>query len=317
MILFCGIPSEPPLAGAIAAANALGVEHVVFNQRHAHHCDVVLDVGDGRATGALWMWEREYSLEHFQGVYTRFMESASLPENRPAGRRAPDALLVEKSAFLHDVLNEWLEVAPCTVVNRTSAMGSNVSKPYQAQLIGREGFRTPETLVTNEPAEVREFARRHGRVIYKSTSSIRSIVRELAPDVPDADLARVRDLPTQFQQFVGGGNMRVHVVGDAVFATEIATAAIDYRYARREALDVAMSATVLPADIAERCVRLARRLALPFCGIDLKRTAQGEYYCFEVNPSPAYSYYEDHTGQPIARALVRYLAGLDPSAAES
>jgi hypothetical protein len=28
-----------------------------------------------------------------------------------------------------------------------------------------------------------------------------------------------------------------------------------------------------------------------------------------VNPMPGFSYYESHTGQPIARALVRYLAG--------
>jgi hypothetical protein len=28
-----------------------------------------------------------------------------------------------------------------------------------------------------------------------------------------------------------------------------------------------------------------------------------------VNPSPAFSYYEAHTGQPIAQAIARYLAG--------
>ena len=32
-------------------------------------------------------------------------------------------------------------------------------------------------------------------------------------------------------------------------------------------------------------------------------------YCFEVNPSPAFSYDEAHTGQPIAQAIARYLAG--------
>jgi hypothetical protein len=32
-------------------------------------------------------------------------------------------------------------------------------------------------------------------------------------------------------------------------------------------------------------------------------------FCFEVNPSPGYSYFEANTGQPIARAVARYLAG--------
>ncbi|MFJ7248824.1 hypothetical protein ACIQWA_29930 [Kitasatospora sp. NPDC098652] len=34
----------------------------------------------------------------------------------------------------------------------------------------------------------------------------------------------------------------------------------------------------------------------------------GEVYCFEVNPCPAFTYYESHTGQPIARAVARALA---------
>jgi hypothetical protein len=37
-------------------------------------------------------------------------------------------------------------------------------------------------------------------------------------------------------------------------------------------------------------------------------TPNGDAYCLEVNPSPAFSYYEDSTGQPIAAALAAYLA---------
>jgi hypothetical protein len=34
----------------------------------------------------------------------------------------------------------------------------------------------------------------------------------------------------------------------------------------------------------------------------------GEVFCFEVNPCPAFSFYESNTGQPIAASLARYLA---------
>ena len=44
--------------------------------------------------------------------------------------------------------------------------------------------------------------------------------------------------------------------------------------------------------------------------IDLKITPEGQVYCLEVNPCPAFSYYEIHTEQPIARAVARYLAGI-------
>jgi glutathione synthase/RimK-type ligase-like ATP-grasp enzyme len=311
VILLCGIPSESPLAYTIAAAKALGVEHVVYNQRHAQHTELSLDVRDGRATGALWAWERSFPLERFTGVYARLLDSTELPETRPcgAGGRAPDARLVEHSAFLHAALNEWMEVTPCPVLNRTSAMASNGSKPYQAQRIAEVGLATPDTLVTNDAGSLRAFARHHGRVIYKSTSGVRSIVRELGADLGDDALARLRHLPTQFQQYIGGTNVRVHVVGPAVFATEVRTTAIDYRYAGRDELEVTMAATTLPGEVADRCRALATLLDLPLCGIDLKRADDGVHYCFEVNPSPAYSYYQDHTGQPIADAIVRFLAG--------
>lgn len=60
--------------------------------------------------------------------------------------------------------------------------------------------------------------------------------------------------------------------------------------------------------LAERCLRLAHALGLAVAGIDLKLTPDQQVYCFEVNPSPAFSYYEAHTGQPIAQAIARYLA---------
>jgi glutathione synthase/RimK-type ligase-like ATP-grasp enzyme len=187
-------------------------------------------------------------------------------------------------------------------------MASNASKPHQAQLIEACGLRTPPTLVTNDPDAVRAFARRHRRLVYKSTSSMRSIVRELRGSAA-AGIERVRNLPTQFQAFVPGTDVRVHVAGSAVFAAEIASDVTDYRYAAQEGRAVTMAPLELPADLRERCLALSAALELPLCGIDLRRTPEGEWVCFEVNPSPAYSWYEERTGQPIARALVAYLSG--------
>jgi RimK-like ATP-grasp domain len=308
MILFCGIPSELPLALAIAAAEAAELPYVVFNQLEASFSDLLLEQRDGRWSGTLWVQETAWPLEDFTGVYTRAIDYGSLPANRAQARRQPDPQAVAHSAFLHSALADWIELAECRVLNKTEAMASNGSKPYQAQWIQRAGFLTPPTLVTNEPAEALDFARRHGRVIYKSTSSIRSIVREFDPRRCD-ELSRLHSLPTQFQARISGTNIRVHVVGQELFATEIASTAVDYRYAHRDGEQVEMRVVELPDDTAARCVRLSQALRLPFCGIDIMRTPADQYYCFEVNPSPAYSYYEQETGQPIARAVVDFLAG--------
>ncbi|MGH8914072.1 MAG: ATP-grasp domain-containing protein, partial [Acidimicrobiia bacterium] len=61
--------------------------------------------------------------------------------------------------------------------------------------------------------------------------------------------------------------------------------------------------------VERRAVALAADLGLPVAGIDLMIDEDGDVYCLEVNPSPAFSYYEQNTGQPIAMAIARYLSG--------
>ena len=59
--------------------------------------------------------------------------------------------------------------------------------------------------------------------------AVRSIVREFRPE-DESRLGMLAHLPTQFQAFIEGTNIRVHVVGNEVFATEIECDAVDYRY---------------------------------------------------------------------------------------
>lgn len=309
MILLAGIPSEPPIALAVASAESMGIPYLLLNQRSFSHDEFELVYRDGRCSGAFAVAGRSYPLDCFAGVYLRTIDAASLPELKRAARASDGALLTTRAHAWADMLTQWTEVAPQRVANRLSATLSNYSKPYQLQSIRKAGFAIPETLVTNEPQRVIAFRARHRRIIYKSTSAVRSIVRVL-DDAALARLEQIRALPTQFQQCIEGDNVRVHVVGNAIFAIRIVSQAIDYRYAGRDGLDVDMVPHTLPEPEAERCRALSKRLRLPFCGIDLMLQRDGTYVCFEVNPSPAYSYYQDMTGMPIADALVGYLAGI-------
>ncbi len=307
MILICGIPSERPLALAAEAAARLLIPTVKLNQREIRRWHLNLELTCDGPSGELRGPDGSWPLEAFAGVYSRLVDPPSLPEVRSGGDGVANGDL-ECAQALHDGLLAWLELAPCRVANRSGPMTSNLSKPYQAQLIQRCGFEVPSTLITNDPADVRLYVREHRRVVYKSISSVRSIVRELRP--PSAsELARLRNLPTQFQERVPGTDVRVHVIGAEVIATAVRSEATDYRYAGRDGKAVELEATEVPDDVRSRCLALSAQLSLPFCGIDLRRADDGRWYCFEVNPSPAYSFYEEQTGQPISRALVGYLIG--------
>jgi glutathione synthase/RimK-type ligase-like ATP-grasp enzyme len=246
------------------------------------------------------MGNQVYPLESFQSVFIRMMDDRCLPELEGEPDDSPQRV---QCRGLHEALTRWMEIAPQRVINRVGAMASNISKPYQTQLIRKHAFLIPETLITNDPELVREFHSRHGKLIYKSISAARSIVQTLS----ESDFERIQQIrwcPTQFQKFIEGTNLRVHVVGEHVFATAVHTEATDYRYAAQQSRkDAELREVELSDELAQQCINLTTALGLVFSGIDLKVTPSDEVFCFEVNPSPAFSYYESHTGQPISAAV--------------
>jgi glutathione synthase/RimK-type ligase-like ATP-grasp enzyme len=303
MILFAGIPSEAPMAKAITEAEARGIPFQIFNPRRSAGCDVRFVAQGGNVMPAIWLGGEAIELNACSGIYARTVEPSTLPEMRRAADRH-DHELSSKIETVCLMFEEALDCASSLVVNRPSAMGSNFSKPAQLQAIAAHGLLVPETLVTNDPEAVRDFRALHRRIIYKSASAVRSIVREWTEE-DGPPLERVRSLPAQFQALIEGEDIRVHVVGDRLFATLVRSGSTDYRYAG----DTSMEPVGLSPDTEVACVALSRSLDLAFAGIDLRRTADGRIYCFEVNPSPAYSYFEELGGQPIAAALVELLEG--------
>jgi glutathione synthase/RimK-type ligase-like ATP-grasp enzyme len=310
VILLFGIPSETPLAMVAAALDERGEKYVLINQRDVHGNRIRVSSDGDRLGGELYTGELRLYLNEVDGVYLRPMDDRRLPEL--AGEREQSALRRRTIAF-HELLVQWTEAAEITVINRYSRMGSNFSKPYQAQLITRAGLATPDTLVSNDPAAVLAFREQHGELIFKSISGERSIVKKLGAD-DLGRLGRIRHCPVQFQAWVPGQDIRVHTIGGNCFATAINSAGVDYRYAAlRDGAAAELTATTLPDEIAQRCLALSDALGLEFAGIDLRRDPDGRYVCFEVNPSPAFSYYESHTGQPIAAAVAARLAGMGPA----
>jgi hypothetical protein len=302
MILIVGIPSDPPLALALAAAERAGVPVAVVDQRDCAAASIVLRLdGDGPPRGDISTRQGIVALDEVRGVYVRLDD----PECLSVAAAAKPRL----RAF-HGMLNDWLEITPARVLNRTAPSAGNASKPAQARRLAALGWTVPATLVTSDPAAVAAFRARHGRIVFKSASGIRSIVTEFT-DQDEARLWRLRTLPAQFQALVEGTDIRVHVVGEQVFATEAKTSALDYRYGGRSGSPARLSATTLPEGVAARCVATAAALDLPLCGIDLRRRPDGSYVAFEANPSPAYSWYEESTGQAISDAIIAWLVAGD------
>jgi hypothetical protein len=301
LILLWGLATERPFEVMCEELERAGLPVLLVDQRDVAETEVELSVG-AEVGGRVRTPGRDVDLREITAAYVRPCDSRLLPDVARAG---PGSDLWRHAMTVAELLSTWVELTPALVVNRFSSMGSNGSKPYQLDLIRRHGFSVPDTLVTTDAEAVRAFRERHGEIIYKSVSSVRSIVSRLGPE----RLERLDDVafcPTQFQQYVPGTDHRVHVVGAEIFPCEIVCAATDYRYPGDD--EVELRACRLPPEIEERCFRLSSALNLPVAGIDLRLTPDGEWYCLEVNPSPAYSYYQAHAGLPISAAVARLLA---------
>jgi glutathione synthase/RimK-type ligase-like ATP-grasp enzyme len=258
---------------------------------------------DATITGLIKSRNVELRLEDVTAVYLR---PHGLPAPVTELQTEEDRRLWRHAASVDHMLLAWADLAPGVVVNRPAAAASNGSKPYQSMLIRRFGFEVPDTLVTTDPEEAEAFLAEHGEIIYKSVSGIRSIVSRFAGD--KTRLADVVWCPTQFQQYVAGRDYRVHVIGNEVYACEIFSDADDYRYASRSGKTVEVRPTVLPAGIADQCLSLGAGLDLIVAGIDLRLGYDGRWYCFEVNPSPGFTYYEHASGQSLSFAIANLLA---------
>jgi len=300
MILLWGMTGDEPLSAVIASLERRNEPYALIDQRDVLDTTVELSIGPALG-GTVTVRGASISLDGIGAMYMRQYEARKLPDVASGGADA-----AARVASVETALWTWAEHTDAHVFNRPSAMASNGSKPYQAAIIQAVGLSTPPTLITTDPAAARAFWDRHGTIIYKSVSSVRSIVSRLSPD----DVDRLRDVitcPTQFQKHIPGHDVRVHVVGDDMFPARIETGADDYRYATRQGSSAEITACTLPPEILARCRMLSERLRLPLAGIDLRCTPDGEWYCLEVNPSPAFIFYQRRTCQPISETFTQLM----------
>ena len=302
MILLWGLPGDSPVDMVHGALQKSGCDVAFFDQRSVLDSEIELCIGSA-VEGTLRIGERIIDLCKVSAVYLRPYEFYQIPHIQRAGQ---GSLSWRHAERMEELLMTWVELTTALVVNRPSAMAANGSKPYQAAWIRSFGFEVPETLITTDPDAVLEFWPRHGTIIYKSVSAVRSIVTRLT----EAHLARLEHVawcPTQFQQYIPGTDYRVHVVGSQVFASQVVSDGDDYRYAARQGGTTSIYPYDLPEEIALRCINMAAAMELPVAGIDLRCTPEGVWYCFEVNPSPGFAYFQDSTQQPIDEAIARLL----------
>lgn len=255
-------------------------------------------------TGVLRCETGSVALEDIRSVYYRrpsvfdFPPELSEPERRFAAAQARHAV----SGVLAGLRGvRW--------VNRPAAMADARVKPYQLAVAAGCGLRTPDTLLTNDPASVPSFGRETGgRLITKPLA--RSIVTEggqtgllYTSEVPSPqwDNPAIATTAHLFQPFVAGLDVRLAMVEDAAFAATITphdpAGPIDIRAHD----DVTYTVIDVPDPVRLACRKMLDALQLTFGAFDF-RLDDGTWTLLELNPNGQWAFIPDLQA-PIGSAL--------------
>lgn len=203
-----------------------------------------------------------------------------------------------------------------TVVNCPHAEAAAQRKPLQLATAEQVGLPVPETIISNNIHQVKDFWKRlDGNCVYKTLTPTPGTFRETRR-LRQEDLSDLRYLslaPIIVQRCLTGVDLRVTVMGRRQFAavarTDRPEAAIDWRVD----LTCRWEPYVLDPQISRRLRDLLTALGLHYGCIDLRLCEDGVPYFLEVNPSGQFLFVEADTAQPIVEAMCLLL--LDPTSA--
>jgi glutathione synthase/RimK-type ligase-like ATP-grasp enzyme len=170
-------------------------------------------------------------------------------------------------------LQTRIKACPARWVNSWQAYQFHREKPLQLRAVHDLGVRIPPTLISNDPEDVRRFAQSYARVIFKPVYG-GAHTRDLSPahSAPHRLELALRLAPITLQAYIPGTNLRSYVLGNAVYSAEIRSASLDFR----EDVNAAVIPVVLPADVHQQCLAIARTLFLTWTAIDWRLTPWGD-----------------------------------------
>ena len=241
-------------------------------------------------------------------------------EPSPEGKYALEEWTAALEGFLgHIPFRRWM--------NHPSANASASHKMEQLTSARYLGLKTPDTIITQDPMELKKFFAAHcGRVVVKPMAGGR-IKRAYEEDdrliytnqILESHLGDLSDLartPTLFQDFIEKEcDVRITVVDDVFVATALFAGATDKRQAcdvrRNNMTDVTYREVQLPDTVRLGVRKVMRHYSLRFAAIDMALGVDGEWYFLEVNPNGQWAWLDLSAKTDIAGLFVRAFRKLE------
>jgi len=225
--------------------------------------------------------------------------------------------------------SEWTEFIECFFahvsverwVNHPAQNAAASRKLEQLTVAAKLGMRIPDTMVTQEPDEMRSFYGKHNGCVIVKPLSAGYIERpgEQADTliytnrVLEKHLDNLDDLaacPTLFQQLIEKRNdVRITVVDSDIHSVELQAGdkpgeqRCDIR--RNNMSDVVYRPIALPEEVTTAIRKLMAYYRLRFGAVDMTVANNGDWYFLEINPNGQWAWLDMTAGANIAASFVK------------
>ena len=307
----------------------MGVDFVRFNTESFHSIvKICLRLNSsGRFAGSFRFPESELQFEDVGVVWNRRIHDPELKEVFVDEPDLQDWILQEtKWTF-----NAAMTMFDCPIVNPWEINERmKFNKLIQMKIAAEVGFEIPETIVTNEPHQMKSFfGEAHSEVIMKKIRKGLVTMKDgrrflfhtsrIPPEAQnDASLERLKFAPAFLQTHIPKKyDIRSVVVGEKVFSVAIHSqgvpeGVVDFRTAAMLGRLHDMPHEIIDlGDVANKqIVEFSKRFSLTFGALDFIETPDGRLVFLEDNPNGQWAWLEHLTGIPIAMAIAEHLQNI-------
>lgn len=232
-----------------------------------------------------------------------------------------DYIRGESSRYVDNVLERMADSGTRWLNGKPAAIRGEY-KLEQLEACKRLGIRFPETLVSNDPNEVREFVKKQGCVVVKPLdvytwrhedgSQLMTYANTLSSDqLEEMSDAQILACPAIYQQAIDKvADVRAVIVGKQVFACKIESPheeCIDFRPFQTDG--TLKFESFFDPQMNRELERLAEHFEITMASSDFCIDAKGDRYFLDLNPGGAFLFVEFHGGGPIVSHVAAALAG--------
>lgn len=259
------------------------------------------------------------SMSCYDTVWLRRQVGSWLPPAMHEG----DRIVAKRQcdAFINEVIAAIDLTSAAFYVNNPKQQALAWCKSLQLDAASKSGLMIPDTLITNDPKEIRSFLSLYQENVIlkllrpanwrKPTSG--DLYGVYTSRLTTAQLPNDRTLrlcPYILQPYLDKAfEVRVSCLGSKLIAVAIRSqddsrAAVDWRAGQHH---VSMEAHVLPDSVASQCRALMVLLGLEYGALDFIVDLKGNYVFLEVNEQGQFLWMEDRAGVPILDAFANFL----------